>query len=68
MNATPPLTKPLWLDRFASQVGALVHGVSPAEAWHYAEETFADAQDLTPEEAAEIFAHELPPLDASTPG
>lgn len=62
-----PLTKPLWLDRFASRIGALLPSVGAGEAWRYAEATFDDAKDLTPEEAAEIFAKELPPLDAGAP-
>ncbi len=37
--------------------------LSPADAVSRAEEAFADACDLNPEEAAEIYAAELPPGD-----
>lgn len=67
MNLTPSLQKSLWLGRFASRVGELLPGVAPAEAWRYAESTFENAADLTPEEAAEVFAQELPPLDVGAP-
>ncbi len=38
------------------------------DAMARAENTFADASDLMPEEAAEIYALELPPNDPGTPG
>ena len=67
MNLTPSLQKSLWLGRFVVRLGELVPGVAPAEAWRYAESTFDGAADLTPEEAAAIFAQELPPLDVGAP-
>lgn len=59
----------LWLDRFSERLGQLVVDMTPDDAWAYAEDTFPEAADLEPEEAAEIFALEMPPQEhASTPG
>lgn len=41
--------------------------MTPQDAYACAEETFPDAADLTPEEAAEIFALEMPPSEAGAP-
>lgn len=57
-----------WLDRFASKLGKLLPGMSLAEATKRAGETFAEANDLDPDEAAEIYALELPPAEPGAPG
>ena len=62
-----PLTKAQWLDRFSSKLGQLLPGVSQFDAMAQAEQTFVDASNLVPEEAAEIYALELPPDDSGTP-
>jgi len=68
MELKPSVPRHLWLDRFATRLGVLLCGVTPADAWRYAEDTFDDAADLPPKEAATIFAEELPPLDVGAPG
>jgi len=62
------LTKVQWLDRFTSKLGKLLPSLSLADATKRAEETFSDTRDLEPEEAAEIYALELPPADPGEPG
>lgn len=68
MDLTPNQPRPLWLDRFATRLGALVPGIQADTAYRYATDTFEDAADLAPEEAAAIFAAELPPGDVGAPG
>lgn len=63
MELTPSVSWPAWLDRFANRLGALLPGIDPHTASAHAESAFPDAADLTPEEAAEIFALEAPPSD-----
>lgn len=67
MDLTPSIAKPIWLDRFATHLGTLDKSLSPQDAYAFAEETFPDAADLTPEEAAEIFALEKPPNEEGAP-
>lgn len=62
-----PLTKAQWLDRFSLKLGKLFPGMSQFDAMMQAEQTFVDGSDLVPEEAAEIYALELPPDDSGTP-
>jgi hypothetical protein len=63
MDAGTTLTRPAWLDRFAMQLGALVPAMDPQVASDFATSAYVDAFDLSPEEAAQICALELPPLD-----
>ena len=58
------LTEAQWVDRFLGRLGSLVPGIRPAGANERALQTYADAGDLGPEEAAEIYALELPPGEA----
>ena len=62
------LTEPQWVDRFLSRLGSLVPSIHPAGANERALLTYADAGDLGPEDAAEIYALELPPGEAGEPG
>ena len=62
------LKKAEWLDRFASKIGKLLPSMTLDDATMRAEETFPNASDLSPEEAAEIYALELPPADPGAPG
>jgi len=68
MELTPSMPRDLWLDRFATRAGELIPAATPAEIWAHAEAVFPEAADLQPEEAAEIFALELPPDDPGAPG
>jgi DNA-directed RNA polymerase specialized sigma24 family protein len=70
MNSTTPRTLPKseWSRRFAEKLRALRPALSTVEAVQRAIATYADAQDLSPEEAAQIYATELPPADPGTPG
>jgi len=67
MDLTPSLPRATWLDRFAMRLGALLPDLDPETAWRYAEATFDDAADLEPDEAAEIFAADLPPASVGCP-
>ncbi len=67
MDPTPRTPKAAWLDRFATRVGALLEGTTPQVAYSYAEDTFAEASDLSPEEAADIFAQNTPPPEPGYP-
>jgi uncharacterized protein (DUF2267 family) len=64
MSLTPTRRKPVWPDHFAENLGTLIDGLDAETAWLYAPATFEDAADLLPEEAASIFADELPPVEA----
>lgn len=68
MDLTPSVPEPAWLDRFANRLGVLLPAIDPQFASAAAEATFCDAADLTPEEAAEIFALEAPPVDPGATG
>lgn len=68
MQLTPSCPKPLWLDRFAMRAGMLLPNLQPAHASALAEQVFSEAADLPPDEAAEIYALELPPCDEGAPG
>jgi hypothetical protein len=62
------LTEPQWVDRFLGRLGLLVPSIHPAGAHERALQTYVDAGDIGPEEAAEAYALELPPGEASAPG
>lgn len=62
------LTEAQWIDRFMNRLGSLLPSLKADDALDHAKATFPDASDLEPEEAAEIYALELPPADAGTPG
>jgi len=55
------LKEPEWVDRFLSKLGMLVPGIHAAGANERALQAYAGATDLGPEEAAEMYALELPP-------
>jgi hypothetical protein len=56
-----------WVDRFMNRISRLVPHMKPADAIAHATETYAEANDLEPEEAAEIYALECPPADCGAP-
>jgi hypothetical protein len=62
------LTEPQWVDRFLGRLGLLVPSIHPAGANERALQTYVDAGDIGPEEAAEAYALELLPGEARTPG
>ena len=51
-----------WIDRFASRLGALLPGIDPTEASERGKASIPDAYECHPEQAAEIYATELPSL------
>ena len=57
-----------WLLRFAARLHQVQAGIAGSVAAEIAMSTYADARDLSPEEAAEIYALEEPPGDAGAPG
>lgn len=57
-----------WLLRFATRLHQLQPDIDGAVATQIATDTYPDARDLTPEEAAEICALEQPPADVGAPG
>jgi hypothetical protein len=57
-----------WVDRFMNRLGALSPSMSPADATERAIATWCDANDLEPEDAAEMYAIDLPPVDVGAPG
>lgn len=62
------IDKASWALRFATHLRQLQPAIEGAEAMRIALATFDDASDLTPEEAAEIYALEEPPGDVGAPG
>jgi hypothetical protein len=62
------LTEAQWIDKFLSSLGPRLPDMRLAEATEWAQLMYAEASDLDPYEAAEIFALELPPRDAGTAG
>ena len=64
----PLLPKPVWHDRFGARLMQLQPRMSAVTAAEHAVVTYADAAELEPELAAEIFAAEEPPgeVGAST--
>lgn len=56
-----------WVDRFLGRLGGLVPGIHAAGAHERALEVYADAGDVGPEEAAEMYALELPSGDVGQP-
>ena len=63
-----PLPRAIWIDRFVMRAGELVPGSSPQQIQQHVEGVYEYAGDMSPEEAAEIFALELPPDDDGAPG
>jgi len=55
-----------WLDRFTMRLGQLLPSLTIDEAARIALATFPDADDLDPEEAAEIYVLEPPAADAKS--
>ena len=64
---TPCMPRAAWIDAFSMRLGALMPAVSPVNADAYAGQAFDEAADLDPDDAAEIFALELPPDDVGAP-
>ena len=60
-------TKAQWLDRFATRLLELIPNMCIGDVQTRVGETFCDANDLTPEEAAESYARELPPAEPGAP-
>ena len=56
-----------WIDRFGRCLMKLEPAMSAETAAEHAKATYADAKDLTPGEAAEIFAAEQPPGEVGAP-
>ena len=63
----PAVDKPTWLHRFARRLHQIQPSVLSSVAADIAVTTYPDAQDLEPEEAAEIYALEEPPGDVGAP-
>jgi hypothetical protein len=61
------MAKSQWIDRFLTTLGPRVPTMQVEEALEWAELTYAEAGDMDPFEAAEVFALELPPQDAGAP-
>lgn len=61
------MTKSEWIRRFAAKL-CEIQGPACTEAVSIAMTTYPDASDLSPEEAAEIYALEEPPGDVGAPG
>jgi len=57
------LTVSEWIDRFSNRLGSLLPAMDPTEVTRRAAEVQNDAYEYEPEEAAEVYALELPPLD-----
>lgn len=64
------MDKAQWIDRTALAVGGLMQALTPTEAALIATELWDEipGTSMSPEEAAEIFAAEAPPLDPGSPG
>src|SRR2546423_8564246 len=58
------LTVAEWIDRFSNRLGALLQAMDPTDVARRAAKVEQDAYEYEPEEAAEIYALELPPLEA----
>ena len=66
---TPTLPRPLWMDRFALELGRRWPTIDPETASVHAGVEFHEAADLAPEEAAAIFASSgTPPLEDGAAG
>lgn len=64
---TPSMSESAWLDAFSMHLGELLPELRPTDAVAFARQTYEDASDLDPKEAAEIFALEMPPADIGAP-
>ena len=64
----PSNDKAVWLLRFARRLHEIQPAVSGVAAAEIAVATYPDAQDLAPEEAADIYALEEPPSEVGAPG
>ena len=66
----PQLPKDAWVPRFAKALREQLPEVSGNEAMGLAlaEATYPEAEDLTPEEAVEIYLLEGPPADNGAAG
>lgn len=67
ISLTPTRPRPVWVAEFTMRLGEVAPSMPPVEAQRFAEQTFIEAADLDPREAAEIFALELPPGDVGAP-
>jgi hypothetical protein len=57
-----------WQLKFAIRLHQLQPGIAGHVTAQIAADTYPDARDLAPEEAAEIYALEQPPGDVGAPG
>ena len=57
------LTETQWSSRFVTRLGELLPWVSARDAERSADDAYPDTFDLEPEDAAEIYVDELPPLN-----
>ena len=66
----PQIPKEEWVPSFAKAFREQLPEVSGDEAMSLAlaEATYPEAEDLTPEEAVNIYLREKPPDDLGTPG
>jgi hypothetical protein len=64
------IPKDEWVPRFAKKLREILPEVSGNEAMDLAlaEATYPEAEDLTPEEAVEIYLLEEPPAEVGHPG
>ena len=59
----PSYPKRIWLDRFSARLMQLKSAMSFPTAAKHAVATWPEAADLEPEEAAEIYAIDIPPAN-----
>lgn len=67
-ETTATLSQKDWCDRFASVLQEQIPAMSAEDAATRAGESWPDARDLSPDEAAWIYSAELPPRDVGAPG
>lgn len=53
--------KALWLDCFTMRVSELIAGITPQQAWAYADIICEEAGDLVPDAAAQESVVTIPP-------
>lgn len=70
MSTMQKIPKDEWVPRFAKKLREMLPEVSGNEAMALAlaEATYPEAEDLTPDEAVEIYLLEEPPADVGNQG
>lgn len=61
-------TEAQWIDRFANRLGALLPAVAADDATRIAVTAHRQASELDPDEAAEVYALDMPPGAANAGG